>query len=211
MDYCAFPKDSYFYFKSWWQDEPVLHILPHWSMDSEGKSLPVYCYSNADEVELFVNGKSYGKKAMERNWYLEWPDVVYEPGELKAVAYKNGREIMTRIAGTTGAAAVIKAEPYREIVTAGDTAIINISICDSNGEVVPTADNRLSFEIKGGELAGTGNGDPADHESEKFPYRRTFMGRCQLLVRASEKGTVKVKITSPSLKAAECTIEVNDI
>ena len=211
MDYCAFPKDSYFYFKSWWQDEPVLHIFPHWSMDNEGERLPVYCYSNADEVELFVNGKSYGKKAMERNWYIEWPDVVYAPGELKAVAYKDGREIMTRIVRTTGAAAAINAEPYRDSITIGDTAVINIRICDSNGEIVQTADNRLSFEIEGGELAGTGNGDPADHDSEKLPYRRAFMGRCQLLVRAREKGTVKVKITSPSLEAAECTIEVNDI
>ena len=211
MDYCAFPKDCYYYFKSWWQDEPVLHIFPHWNMDCAGERVPVYCYSNADEVELLVNGRSYGKKSMEGNWYLEWEDVSYEPGELKAVAYKDGREIMTRLVRTTGAAAEIKAEAYRGSITIGDTAVINISICDSEGEVVPTADNRLSFEIEGGGLVGTGNGDPADHDSEKLPYRRAFMGRCQLLVHAKEKGSVKVKITSPSLKGAECDIEVKDI
>ena len=210
-DYCAFPKDCYYYFKSRWQDEPVLHIFPHWNMDCVGERVTVYCYSNADEVELLLNGKSCGKKPMEENWYLEWADVIYEPGELKAVAYKDGREIMTKTVRTTGAAAVIKAEPYRGSITVGDTAVINISICDSLDDVVPTADNRLSFEIEGGELVGTGNGDPADHESEKLPFRRAFCGRCQLLVRAKEKGTVRVRITSPSLKTAECDIEVKDI
>lgn len=210
-DYCAFPKDNFYYYRSWWQDEPVLHIFPHWNMDCEGEPVSVYCYSNADEVELFVNGKSYGRKAMDKNWYLGWDNVIYEPGELKAVGYKDGKETAVETVRTTGAAAEIKAVAYKDTVAAGETAIINIDIADGEGMTVPTADNRLNFEIEGGELVGTGNGDPADHDSEKMPHRRAFMGKCQLLVRAAEKVEIRVRITSPGLTATEHIIKVEDL
>lgn len=208
MDYCAFPKDNFYYYKSWWQDEPVLHIFPHWNMDCTGERIPVYCYSNADEVELLVNGRSYGRKAMDRNWYLCWDNVVYEPGELKAVGYRAGVEILSETVRTTDAPCRIASSAYKDEIAVGETAIINIDIVDKNGLTVPTADNRLKFEITGGELTGTGNGNPADHDSDKMPHRRAFMGKCQLLVRAKEKGDIKVRIKSSGLTAAEYVIKV---
>ena len=208
LDYCAFPKDNFYYYKSWWQDEPVLHIFPHWNLDCVGESITVYCYSNADEVELFVNGKSYGRKRVEKNWYTKWDGVIYEPGEARAVGYKDGRVIASDTVTTTGAPFAITAEPYRDSASADEVLIINITITDNDGRTMPTADNMLFFEIDGGELVGTGNGDPADHDSENAPQRRAFMGLCQLLVKSADKGEIKVRITSPGLKQAECKIKI---
>ncbi len=205
MDYCAFPKDNFYYYRSWWQTEPVLHLFPHWNYpDKRGVKLPVYCYSNLDEVELFVNGKSYGRKEMDKNWYLNWDNVIYEPGELKAIGYKKGVAALTETVRTTGAPAAVKAEVYGDNAETDKVIIINIDITDSDGRTVPTADNLLSFEVCGGEFIGAGNGNPGDHDSDKLPVRRAFNGKCQLLVRRT--GRVSVKITSPGISG--CVVEL---
>lgn len=207
LDYCGFEKDNFYYYKSWWTDERVLHVFPHWNNPGrEGKPINVYCYSNLDEVEIFVNGRSYGKKAVEKNWYLGWENVIYEPGCLRAVGYKNGEAVMEDMVPTVLAASQIVLEPYKSTVRAGETAIINIKITDRNGRIVPTADNEIRFEIEGGTLVGTGNGNPGDHTSEKLPARRAFNGLCQVLVKAeSESVTVTAK---SDILGGKCVVKV---
>lgn len=210
FDYCGFPKDNYYYYKSWWQNEDVLHIFPHWNFpDRVGEEVSVYCYSNLDEAELFVNGKSYGKKAIEKNWYLKWDRVIYEQGVLTAKGYKNGTEVMTKTINTTGEPYRITAEPYKTDISIGDTAIINISVEDKDGNIVPTADNKISFEVSGsGSFIGCGNGNPGDHDSDFIPERRAFNGLCQVLIKAEDKGTVKAKFSSKELAGCECIVNV---
>lgn len=203
FDYCGFEKDNYYYYKSWWQNEDVLHVFPHWNHpDKIGEPIDVYCYSNFDEVELFVNGKSCGKKPMEKDWYLTWDRVIYEPGELKVVGYRNGQAAKENVVRTTDEPHSIRLSAYNAEVSIGDTAIINIDILDKNGYIVPTADNEIHFIIsENGKLLGTGNGNPGDHDSEKLPVRRAFNGKCQILVKAC--GTGKIKITASSKKLKE--------
>ena len=208
FDYCGFEKDNYYYYKSWWQDEDVLHIFPHWDHSGmTGRPINVHCYSNLEEIELFVNGKSYGRKQMRRNWYLTWENVIYEPGELKAVGYRNGMPAAEEIVKTTGAPCGIRLKAYKSEIRPGDTAVIDAEIVDENGNVVQTARNMLHFSVSGGTLTGTGNGDPGDHDSEKLPQRRAFNGRCQLLVRADGDGTIDVKADSDGLCSGECRIK----
>lgn len=208
FDYCGFPKDNYYYYKSWWSDENVLHILPHWNYGEEGKPLTMYCYSNADEVELFVNGKSYGKKAMERNWYLTWENVIYEAGEVKAIGYRDGKAVMEKVVKTVDKGHEIKLSAYKNEISVGDTAIIEVEIADKNGNFMPTADNEITFEIENGEFLGTGNGNPGSHESDKLPLRRAFNGLCMLLVKGTRKGKIKVKAKSNGLVSGEAVVVV---
>lgn len=210
FDYCGFPKDNYYYYKSWWTDEPTLHIFPHWNFaDKTGEPINVYCYSNFDEVELFVNGKSYGRQKTEKNWYLTWENVIYESGEVAATGYKDGKAVMTKSVKTTDTAYKIEIELYKNSIAEGQTAIVNIKITDKNGCVVPTADNRIFFDIEGGEFLGTGNGNPGDHDSEKILVRRAFNGLCQVLIRTNESSKIKIAAKSEGLKQGICEIEVN--
>ena len=171
MDTCGFPKDSYFYLKSWWTDQPVLHIFPHWNWPGrEGQMIAVGCYSNLDSVELKLNGRSLGKKDMPRNGHLDW-DVAYESGKLEAVGYRSGTVVETTQVETTGAPASVRLVPSRTILSAGraDACVFRAEILDSSGRVVPTADNLVTFELKGpGRLIGVGNGDPSSHENDRF-------------------------------------------
>lgn len=210
LDYCAFPKDNYYYYKSWWQNEEnVLHIFPHWNHpDKVGEKISVHCYSNFDEVEILVNGKSYGKQKMEKNWYLTWENVIYEPGEIKACGYKNGKLIKTETIETTGAPVRIELVPYKDNAEVGDTVIVNVRITDEHDRFVPTADNEICYEIIGGEFMGTGNGNPADHDPDKVPVRRAFNGLAQLIVRATESGTISIRAKSAALICGECEIKI---
>lgn len=201
FDYCGFEKDNYYYYKSWWQEKDVLHIFPHWNYHvKNGETVNIHCYSNFDEVELFVNGKSKGKKRMEKNWYLTWENVVYETGELKAVGYKGGKPVAEKIVKTSGEPYAIRLSAYKAEINAGDTAIINVDIVDRNNNIVPDADNELHFDISGeGRLIGTGNGNPCDHGSEKVLSRRAFNGKCQTLVKAYAKGKITIAAEAENL------------
>lgn len=210
FDYCGFAKDNYHYYKSWWTNQPTLHIFPHWNFaDKIGQPISVHCYTNLDEAELFVNGKSYGRQRVEREWYLTWENVIYQPGEVVAKGYKDGKEVMTKTVRTTDVPCRIVAKPYKDVIGVGETAIVNIDIVDKNGDLVPTADNRLFFDIEGAKLLGTGNGDPGDHDSEKVPTRRAFGGKCQLLVAANTSENIKITAKANGLEAAVCKINVN--
>lgn len=171
LDYCGFPKDEAFYLKSWWTDEPTLHIFPHWNLRGhEGEEIDLWVYSNMDEVELIVNGKNLGRKPMERNGYLSWR-TVYRPGRVEARGYKDGKRVMTERIETIGEAVRAVAD-YADTGSASDgIQIINVSLVDSKGRFVPDACNPVTITYRkpdgvagqdcGIRLLGAGNGDPA--------------------------------------------------
>ncbi|WP_207433552.1 beta-galactosidase GalA [Sabulibacter ruber] len=171
MDNCGFPKDNVYYLRSWWSNQPTLHLLPHWNRPGqEGKEIPVWAYSNCDEVELFLNKKSLGRQTMKPNSHLEWK-VNYAPGTLEAVGYKNGKKVLTDVVKTTGEAAAVQLTPHKTSLKADgeDIAVITVSVNDKNKLAVPTAGNEISFQLKGpGRIIGVGNGDPTSLEKDRF-------------------------------------------
>jgi len=168
MDVCGFPKDNVYYLKSWWGSKPVLHIMPHWNWNGmEGKEIDVWVHSNCDEVELFLNKKSLGKKKMEVNSHLEWK-VTYNPGTLEAIGYKNGKKILTETKKTTGIAENIQLSLDKENSLNANVSVVTVEVTDKKGLHVPTANNEIVFSIKGGKILGVGNGDPTSLESDKF-------------------------------------------
>lgn len=215
MDMCGFPKNIYYYYQSWWTDNDVLHISPHWNGRKEGEKVKVWVNTNAESVELFLNGKSLGKKQMPRNRHLEW-EVTYKPGILKAVAYKGGRKI-TAQQQTTGSPYKIVLTPDRKIITTDgkDATIINVSVQDKNGLEVPDANNLIQFSVNGeAAIIGVGNGDPSSHEPDQYPdgnyQRHLFSGKCQLILQAGKKsGKAEVKATSNGLLEASVSIELS--
>ena len=193
MDMCGFPKNIYYYYQSWWTDKDVLHISPHWNWkEKRGKPVDVWVNSNADNVELFLNGKSQGKKDMPRNSHLQW-SVNYEPGTLEAVAYKKGKKLTTKVE-TTGMPTEVKITPYKTTILADgkDATVINVSVIDQQGREVPDADNKIQFFISGNaKIIGVGNGDPSSHEPDKCAegawQRSLFNGKCQVIIQAGTK------------------------
>ena len=171
MDSCGFPKDSFFYLKSWWTDQPVLHLFPHWNWPGkEGHQVTVGCFSNYESVELRLNGRSVGRKDMPRNGHLEW-SVVYEPGTLEAVGYRAGKPVETSRVETTGQATSLRLVPDRAHLASdgADAAVVRVEAVDEQGRVVPTAGNLVSFEVAGpGRIIGVGNGDPSSHEPDRY-------------------------------------------
>jgi len=209
MDVCGFPKNNYYYYKAWWTDEDVLHLYPHWNWEGKaGETINVWAQTNADEVELFLNGKSQGKRTVEKNKHVEW-EVVYEPGVLEARALKDGRELVQRVE-TTGKSAEIVIEPDRTLLTADgkDLSVINISVKDLQGRAVPDASDFIVFEVEGaGKIIGVGNGDPNSTEPDKINegpyYRKLFNGKCQVILQTTkETGTITFKASSEQLKSS---------
>jgi len=187
LDLCGFPKDDYYYLKAWWTDEPVLHLLPHWNWPGrEGTVIPVKAYGNCDEVELFLNGASLGRKPMPRNGSITW-DVAYQPGTLLARGFTGGHEIVADKVETTGAPAAIALSSDRVpnlavselpalIAASRDATVVAVRINDDKGRNVPTAQTHLTFSIEGpGRIISVANGDPACHEPDQFlPSVRNF-------------------------------------
>ena len=171
MDQCGFPKDLIYYLKSWWTDEVVLHILPHWNWKGrEGEDIDVWAYSNCDEVELFLNKKSLGRKKMQPNSHLEWK-TKYVPGILEATGYKNGKKIASDKIQTTGAPVAIQMAADKNTIDANKTSLslVTVEVRDKNNLHVPTADNTISLAVSGpGKIIGVGNGDPSSLEPDKF-------------------------------------------
>ena len=217
LDYCGFPKDEAFYLKSWWTDEPVLHIFPHWNLQGhEGEEVEVWAYSNCDEVELTVNGKKLGRQPMPRNGHLKWK-AVYQPGRVEATGYKNGKRILTKTVETTKAAAkvILKADRHQIAADGQDMAIVNIELHDQKGRFVPNACPVLTFCLEGdANIIGCGNGDPSylgsDHP-DKQPCHTfsipAFNGRAQVLIQSGKlPSTVTLKCTADGLKYGLLTI-----
>lgn len=215
LDYCGFYKDEAYYLKSWWTEEPVLHILPHWNLAGhEGEPVSVWVYSNCDEVELIANGKKLGKKKMPTDGHLEWT-ATYRPGFLLAKGYRNGRLAMKETVKTASGACEICTEAF---VRPG-TAIVDICLRDRNGNIVPDAACAITAEIDGpAYIMGTGNGDSAWKESERpsAAASRTvcasnsvhtwpaFSGRAQLILGSESRdfGLGKIRVR---LSAEGCT------
>jgi beta-galactosidase len=230
IDNCGFVKDGYYLLKSVWTDEPVLHLMPHWNWSGrEGQVIPVICFTNCGEVELFVNGKSYGVKRLEfpvkghsgswTNWedgkiqpttgdlHLSW-DVIYEPGEIVAIGKKDGKEYTEKIV-TTGNPAKIRLTVDRESfrAQASDVANITVDILDKDNNIVPTAGNLVKFEVVGARIIGVENGDMRDFGSTKIPERSAFNGKCLAIVQADKPGKITFKATSEGLEPCEISFQ----
>jgi beta-galactosidase len=171
LDTCGFPKNNFYYFQSWWTSKPVLHLEPHWNWPGqEGQEIEVDALSNAPEVELFLNGQSLGRKPVPRNSYAAW-QVKYAPGTLSAKGYDNGRTVSETKVETTGLPASVELTPDRVKIHADgeDVSVFTVAVKDAAGRVVPTATNKIHFELAGaGNIIGVGNGDPSCHEPDTY-------------------------------------------
>ncbi len=217
LDYCGFPKDEAWYLKSWWTDEPVLHIFPHWNLAGhEGEEVEVWAYSNCDEVELTVNGKKLGRQAMPKNGHLKWK-AVYQPGKVIATGYKNGKRILTEVIETTKPATKIVLRADRQTIAADgrDVCVVSIEIQDQKGRIVPDACQMLTFTLEGGgRILGVGNGDPSymgdDHpkmsDCSTFSIP-AFNGLAQVLIQSDKKAsTLQLTANSDGLKPGSISI-----
>jgi beta-galactosidase len=210
VDLAGFPKDRYYLYQSHWRPElPMAHILPHWNWpDRVGKVTPVQVYTSGDEAELFLNGKSLGRKKKGQFEYrLRWNDVKYEPGELKVVAYKEGKEWARDVVKTT--------QPASQLVLAADRAtikndgedlsFITVRVADPAGLTIPRASNLVKFSIEGpGEIVATDNGDATSFESFQAHEHKAYNGLCLVVVRAKrgETGMFRIKAASDGLAGA---------
>jgi beta-galactosidase len=209
MDICGFPKDSYYYYQSWWTDKPVLHLFPHWNWPGrEGQNISVWVHSNCQEVELFLNGMSLGKQTVTPYHHLEWK-VKYSPGKLVAKGLWHGRKIEA-VVETTGAPAAIRLTADRTKLDAdnNDLAVVTVAVTDAQGRTVPVADNEIALKLSGpAKLIGVGNGDPSSHEPDKANHRAAFNGLAQALVQTTFKsGRIKLKAEAAGLKTASLTL-----
>jgi beta-galactosidase len=215
IDLAGFPKDRYYLYQSHWRkDFPMAHLLPHWNWpDRAGQVTPVHLYTSGDEAELFLNGKSLGRKKKGQNEYrLRWDDVVYQPGELKAVAYKNGRQWATDVVKTTGAPKALHLSADRSSLTTSgaDLAYVTLKVNDDKGLAVPTANPTVRFEVTGpAELVATDNGDATDHTVFSSPERKVFNGLALAIVRpqTGNGGEITVKATAEGLQPATLTLK----
>lgn len=201
VDTCGYPKDTFFYYKSWWGKEPVLHLFPHWNWEGEeGEPISVWAYSNLDSVELFLNGKSLGSKNMPSLSHVEWK-VNYEPGVIEARATRNGKVVLTERRETTGKPASIRLTADRNAIHANgeDVAVLRVEVLDAKGRLVPVADDLIVFTVTGpGSVIGVGNGDPNCHESDKGSKRSLFNGLAQVIVQGSKTpGTITIEAKAP--------------
>jgi beta-galactosidase len=189
VDMCGFPKDYFYYYKAWWRPEPSLHVFPHWNWHGrEGHEIPVWVYSNADEVELLVNGKSLGRKKVPHLGHVQW-NANYEPGAIEARAYRNGAVVLTQKRETTGPAASLRLTADRTEINADgeDVAMLKVEAFDQQGRAVPIADNLIAFTVTGpGKLIGVGNGNPNCLESDKAPKRSLFNGLAQVIIQSAK-------------------------
>jgi beta-galactosidase len=227
IDLCGFPKDGYYFYQSQWTEKPMVHLLPHWNWEgNEGKIIPVIVYTNCDTAELFLNGKSYGRKSCvfpqqghSTSWnryerpyvapttsdlHLSW-DLPYEPGTVKIVGRKDGKTIIEEVR-TTSAPAAIRLTTDRNKINADVHDIVNIKveIVDANGLVVPTANNAIEFKVDGeGVLIGTDNGNPSDKTQMKSKKRSAYNGLALAVIRPTGKsGTIRITAVSEGIKEA---------
>ncbi|WNJ19089.1 glycoside hydrolase family 2 TIM barrel-domain containing protein [Pontibacter sp. G13] len=241
VDLAGFPKDRFYLYQSQWTTEPMIHLLPHWNLDDErvggirakggvkiGDIVPVYCYTNCEEAELFVNGKSMGRKVkgqdpstilvdilryepktFETPYRLSW-EVPYEPGSIKVVGYKNGQPIQEKEIKTAGKPAQIKLSVDRRTIDADgrDLAYVTVQIVDKQGNFCPLADNLVKFEVSGaGRIAGVDNGNPTSLESFQGSQREAFNGLALVILNSTEEaGTIRLVAKSKKLKGAEVEI-----
>jgi len=214
VDLCGFPKDRFYLYQSRWRpDLPMAHILPHWNWpDRKGAVTPVHVYTSGDEAELFLNGTSLGrKKKGEFEYRLRWDDVVYEPGELKVIAYKHGQSWAQDVVKTTGDAEALSLTADHNAIAAdgADLSFVTLRVVDADGQVVPKMSPSIKYRLEGpGEIIAVGNGDPTSLESFQATQRRAFNGLALVIIR-SEKGNpgkLVLRAEAEGLKSATTEI-----
>lgn len=216
IDLAGFPKDRFYLYQSRWRpDLPMAHILPHWTWPERvGQVTPVHVFTSGDEAELFLNGKSRGrKKKGQLEYRLRWDDVTYEPGELKVVAYKEGKEWATEVVKTADAPAKLEASSDRSEIRADgrDLSFVTVRVTDKNGLTAPRAKNPVKFTIQGpGEIIATDNGDPTNFVPFPSPEREAFNGLCLVIVRGKpgQSGMIKLQAESASLQGASVSLQM---
>jgi beta-galactosidase len=219
VDLAGFPKDRYYLYQSHWRPElPMAHLLPHWTWPGrEGQVTPVHVFTSGDEAELFVNGKSQGRKKKAAFEYrLRWDDVVYKPGELHVETYKNGKPWATASTHTAGAPARLELAPDRRGIRSdgNDLCFVTARIVDADGRPVPTADDRIRFRVEGpGTLVATDNGDPTDMTPFPSHERAAFRGLALAIIRAhrGRTGTIVVHTEADGLQAARARIVLDEV
>ena len=209
LDLAGFPKDAYYMYQSEWTNKPVLHIFPHWNW-TKGQTIDVWAYTNCDEVELFLNGKSMGvRKKTGDELHIMWR-LTYEPGTLKAVGKKSGN-VLTEEVKTAGAPAKIVLQPDRNVISADgrDLSFITVKVLDDKGTLVPDAANIVRFKISGeGKIAGVDNGSETDLESFKADHRKAFSGLALVVVQSTGKaGTLKLEAASDGLEGSTVLVQ----
>jgi beta-galactosidase len=220
VDLAGIPKDRYYLYRSHWAPEKkTIHILPHWNWpDRVGKNVPVYVYTGGDSAELFLNGKSLGKRTKNPNaevvrdrYALRWLEVPYKPGEIKAVAYRNGHGLGSAVMRTAGEPARLRLTPDRSSLKADgdDVSYVLVEAADKDGNLCPLAMNDVKFKLEGpAEIAGVANGDhhfPAEFVADHVTL---FYGKAMLVVRTSEGkgGSVDITATSEGLRQAKASL-----
>jgi len=214
IDLAGFKKDRFYLYQSRWRPEfPMARILPHWNWpDRVGQVTPVHVFTSGDEAELFLNGQSLGRKKKQLYEYrLRWDDVTYQPGELKVIAYKDGKKWAESSVKTTDTPSRLAAWADRSTIKADgkDLSFITVRITDKNGLTVPLTNNQIAFSIEGpGEIVATDNGDPTSFTAFSSHTREAFNGLCLVIVRGTsgKAGTIRVTAASESLQGA--TIEI---
>ena len=211
VDLAGFPKDIYYLYQSEWTDTPVLHLFPHWNW-TPGEQIDMWCYyNNADEVELFINGKSQGVRSKDaEHLHVVW-NVTFEPGTVKVVARKNGVETASQEIHTAGEPAQIRLTPDRSNIRSNgtDLSFVTVEILDKDGNLCPNAENLVQFEINGkGFIAGVDNGSPISLERFKDNKRKAFYGKCLVVLQNNgKKGKINLKAVSEGLKDAQLTVK----
>jgi beta-galactosidase len=214
LDLAGFKKDRFYLYQARWRPElPVAHILPHWNWPERvGQVTPVHVYTSGDEAELFLNGRSLGRRQKgEGDYRLRWNEVVYEPGELLVVAYKAGKEWARSRVATTGAAEGLQLAADRAVIAADgrDLAFVTATVADASGQAVPRSKPKLTFTLDGpGEIVATDNGDPTDHTGFKSNERKAFNALALAIVKLKPgaSGPVTLRVTSEGLQPAEVVI-----
>ncbi|UCF44169.1 MAG: DUF4982 domain-containing protein, partial [Planctomycetota bacterium] len=214
VDMCGFKKDRFYLYQSQWTGEPMIHLLPHWNWEGrEGQVTPVYCYTNCAWAELFVNGRSLGKKEKRTgDFRLKWDEVVYQPGSIKAVGYDDkGKVLCEKEIRTAGKPYKIELVADRKTIKADgeDLCFVTVRIVDKRGDLCPLADNLVRFKIDGnGEVACVGNGNPISHESYQAEQRKAFHGLCLVVVRSTKReGDIKLTANSEGLLAGRISLK----
>ena len=216
VDLCGFPKDRYYNYKSYWRpDVPTVHILPHWNWQERiGEITPVHIYTSGDAVELFLNGKSLGRREKAHSYdRLTWDDVRYEPGSLKAIAYKNGQKWAEELVETTGKPAALQVTAEKtELKSDGtDLSFIRVAVVDSQGRVVPRSKNHLKFSVTGpAEIIATDNGDATSLLPFQLSERDAYNGLALVILRSQymKQGKVVLTVESKGLPKQKIALKV---
>lgn len=236
VDLCGLPKDRFYLYQSQWTTKPMVHVLPHWNWEGmEGKEVPVFSYTNCDEVELFVNDKSFGKKIKGIDKtpipinFIDWEggryqgdfmspyrlswNVPYEAGELKVIGYIDGKKVVEKEIKTAGKPAKIELIPDRNLIKSDgeDMVFVTVRILDEMGNLCPNSENLVEFELEGeGKIVALGNGNPATTESFQSNVRKAFSGQCMAFIKATTSpGEISLIAKSNGLQETSVKIQTH--